>query len=398
MSEQARQTTKATPNIASIPGNVLQRQCDCGQHTGGSECEECRKKNEGTLQRAAVSPGPVNSVPPVVHDVLRSSGQPLDAATRSFMEPRFGHDFSQVRLHTDGRAAESARAVNALAYTVGRDVVFGAGQYAPVSMQGMRLLGHELTHVIQQDRVSNSDHTQLALGQANDSAEAEAEQVGRTINVSGGSTKFFDFIGRASPSLIWRQVAGAEAAVVPNEGLTQRSRSEDCSRYINQSGLASCEFYRCREANNGNQCGQSGYYLGYGLKYCERFSRVLRPILSEPGQRWLDRTRVCLMQHIQDHVPYHVPFDFNCDAVKRSAFDSHPNCYVQGGICFLPSSDWQRILNIIDSADNDLKQAIITGISCLANWGALVMPIHSTAAGGGLGGLMERDRRRVFGF
>ena len=63
-------------------------------------------------------------MPPIVHEVLHSPGQPLDPATRAFMEPRFGHDFSTVRVHTDARAAASARTVNALAYTVGRDVVF----------------------------------------------------------------------------------------------------------------------------------------------------------------------------------------------------------------------------------------------------------------------------------
>ena len=66
------------------------------------------------------------------------------------MEPRFGHDFSGVRVHTDARAAESAWSVNALAYTVGRDVVFGTGQYAPGTSGGRRLLAHELTHVVQQ--------------------------------------------------------------------------------------------------------------------------------------------------------------------------------------------------------------------------------------------------------
>jgi hypothetical protein len=79
-----------------------------------------------------------------------SSGQPLDSATRSFMEPRFGHDFGQVRLHTGRQAAESAQAINARAYTVGRDVVFGEGQYAPRTDTGRELLAHELTHVLQQ--------------------------------------------------------------------------------------------------------------------------------------------------------------------------------------------------------------------------------------------------------
>src|SRR5947209_15066228 len=78
-----------------------------------------------------------------------NSGQPLDAGTRAFMESRFGHDFSRVRVHTDSRAAESAQAINALAYTVGRNVVFGRGQYAPGTSEGSKLLAHELTHVVQ---------------------------------------------------------------------------------------------------------------------------------------------------------------------------------------------------------------------------------------------------------
>ena len=86
------------------------------------------------LQRVAVNASPTNGMPPIVHDVLRSPGQSLDRGTRAFMEPRFNHDFSGVRVHTDARAAESAQSVNALAYTVGHDVVFGAGQYTPTTM------------------------------------------------------------------------------------------------------------------------------------------------------------------------------------------------------------------------------------------------------------------------
>lgn len=108
------------------------------------------------LQRAAVNATFASEVPPIVHDVLRSPGQPLDAQTRAFMEPRFGHDFSNVRVHTDENAAESARAVDALAYTVGHNVVFGAGQYAPNTGVGRRLLAHELTHVAQQSNISQS--------------------------------------------------------------------------------------------------------------------------------------------------------------------------------------------------------------------------------------------------
>ncbi|RME18715.1 MAG: DUF4157 domain-containing protein, partial [Candidatus Zixiibacteriota bacterium] len=82
----------------------------------------------------------------IVHDALRPSGRPLDPSTRSFMEARFGHDFSRVRVHADGQAAAAARAVNARAYTLGQDVVFAGGQYAPDTLAGQRLLAHELTH------------------------------------------------------------------------------------------------------------------------------------------------------------------------------------------------------------------------------------------------------------
>src|SRR5579871_3534417 len=115
-------------------GTVLQRQCACGSHTRGAECEECKTKREAkeqnpSLQRTATNSDEIDQVPSIVYDVLRSPGQPLGATTRAFMESRFGRDFSRVRVHTDSKSAESARTVNALAYTVGRDLVFGADKY-----------------------------------------------------------------------------------------------------------------------------------------------------------------------------------------------------------------------------------------------------------------------------
>jgi hypothetical protein len=190
---------------------VLQRKCDCGQHTGGGDCEECKKKKpqerssrDPLLQRSASSRSSVKSVAPIVYEVLRSAGQPLDAGAQAYFESRFGgsfhavspqrasnpdagalkveaadtthereadqwadritsaspasktarftgtQDLSHVRVHTDPRAADSARSVNALAYTVGPDIVFAPGQYNPASPTGKRLLAHELTHVLQQ--------------------------------------------------------------------------------------------------------------------------------------------------------------------------------------------------------------------------------------------------------
>lgn len=167
--------TAAKPTFTPIADGVLQRACACGQHTGsGGECESCKQKREGTLQRAAISPSPVHDVPPIVHEVLRSPGQPLDTATRSFMKPRFGHDFSGVRVHTDAKAVESAQVVNALAYTVGRDVVFGTGWYAPHMHASRRLMAHELTHVVQQSRGVGLQ-PKRAMSQPGDASEREAD-------------------------------------------------------------------------------------------------------------------------------------------------------------------------------------------------------------------------------
>jgi Domain of unknown function (DUF4157) len=112
--------------------------------------DEAIRREEETVQRKALSDREISSAPPIVDDVLQSSGEPLEADTRRFFEKGFGYDFGAVRVHRDARAAESARAVHGEAYTVGRDVVFGAGQYAPATAVGQRLMAHELAHVVQQ--------------------------------------------------------------------------------------------------------------------------------------------------------------------------------------------------------------------------------------------------------
>jgi hypothetical protein len=138
------------------------------------------------IRRAPSAAGPAPAVaPPIVHDVLRSSGAPLDAPLRGEMESRFGHSFADVRVHADSRAAESARAVGAHAYAVGRDVVFGAGRYAPESIDGKRLIAHELAHVVQQRGASASLQPKLEIGAADDPAEREADAAAEAV--TGGS-------------------------------------------------------------------------------------------------------------------------------------------------------------------------------------------------------------------
>jgi Domain of unknown function (DUF4157) len=183
----ASYSTPAT--FAPVRRGLLQRKCACGGTPGPSgECESCRRKREtGGLQRAADHPSYLtpypSEVPPIVHEVLRSPGQPLDAATRAFMEPRFGHDFSQVRVRNDAQAGESARALSALAYTVGTDIMFADGQFRPETSLGRQLLAHELTHVVQQGgtATARSPHPRLTQDSAFSAAEEEAGRIATDI-------------------------------------------------------------------------------------------------------------------------------------------------------------------------------------------------------------------------
>jgi len=140
-----QEADRVAEQVMRVPESQLQRQCACGEG-----CSECQRDHPGQehrgLQLKRVNGdtlGPTEA-PPIVHEVLRSPGQPLDAATRAFMEPRFGHDFSRIRVHKDAAGARAAEAIHARAYTVGTRIVFENG------LQDRALLAHELTHVVQQ--------------------------------------------------------------------------------------------------------------------------------------------------------------------------------------------------------------------------------------------------------
>ncbi len=138
----------------SLDQSKLQRQ-------EGPEEEELRRQSieeEEEEEREAIQAKEVSSQPNKASSNLetninsmRGGGKPLPKSTRSFFEPRLGHDFSGVSVHTDEKAAETAQAANARAFTTGKDIVFGKGQFAPEKTEGKRLLGHELTHVLQQE-------------------------------------------------------------------------------------------------------------------------------------------------------------------------------------------------------------------------------------------------------
>jgi peptidoglycan hydrolase-like protein with peptidoglycan-binding domain len=144
--------------VMSMPGPRLQRTCTCAGSC--SKCQSQQSEHEHDLlltKRTQAGSGGSRVAPPVVHDVLSSTGQPLEAGARAFFEPRFGHDFSQVRVHTGTTATAAAQAVNARAFTVGKNIVFGAGGYQPQTPDGKRLLAHELAHTIQQGAATPTD-------------------------------------------------------------------------------------------------------------------------------------------------------------------------------------------------------------------------------------------------
>jgi hypothetical protein len=158
---------------------------------------------------------PTHEAPSIVHDVLRSPGQPLDATTQSFMEPRFGHNFSNVRIHADAQAAESARSVNALAYTVGQDVVFASNQYQPDTRAGQQLLAHELTHVVQQSSANGIDQPPdaLTINPSNDVYEQQAGVTARQVMTGVPISESLSTSGSA----LQRQTPGGDAQQKPPE-------------------------------------------------------------------------------------------------------------------------------------------------------------------------------------
>ena len=219
MSTAVRTQAQAAPtrSFTPAPKVVLQPKCTCGGEPGPTgKCPPCDEHEQRKLQRFAAGPSAPSAVPPIVHDVLQSPGQPLDAGTRSFMEPRFGHDFSQVRVHTDGHAAESARAVNALAYTVGRDIAFDHGQYRPYTHSGKQLLAHELAHTIQQGGVQRyAKDVQMGVA-ADTRLERDAEAAARavTAQADGLAPPVLPIATRVFHPTIARAPAGPED---PNE-------------------------------------------------------------------------------------------------------------------------------------------------------------------------------------
>lgn len=202
-----QEADKVAEQMILMPEPRQQIACSCG---GG--CPKCQDGygDRGQLQTktARAHSSETTEAPPIIHEVLNSPGQPLDSATRSFMESRFGHDFSRVRVHTDAKAAQSAQAVRALAYTVGRNIIMNTDQFQPQSKAGQQLLAHELTHVIQQNGVATGHGTD------NLSPSYHRPQAGQQSLAVARSTINYRFRLSAVPTAIYRQQPLVEPPIV----------------------------------------------------------------------------------------------------------------------------------------------------------------------------------------
>jgi hypothetical protein len=214
---------------------LRRRTCACGPDTSSGACAECETGHRAGLQRDAASSAWLGAAPPIVHEVLASPGQPLDVATRAYMEPRLGHDFSRVRVHADAKAAESARAVSALAYTVGRDVVFGAGQFSGESVAGRRLMAHELMHVVQQ-RDAPATSGEITIGSSEEASELEAREASARL---AGSEP----VGGSETSRMGRRLSrqfDPRAEPTPSPRVERPRRAGSALSYREATELAEC--------------------------------------------------------------------------------------------------------------------------------------------------------------
>ncbi|MBV9790677.1 MAG: DUF4157 domain-containing protein [Chloroflexi bacterium] len=281
------QQRPAQPSFTPARTGLPQRRCACGGIVGpDGECAACRAKRLAAEQKQRSRQTPAGP-PPIVQDVLRSPGQPLDPQTRAAVEPKFGHsfgsigvhaasdqiqtsltvggahtpheqqaqqvaeqvtqpgsspadgaryDFGAVRVHTGDRAASAARSLNADAFTYGRHIVFGAGQYAPSTSRGQRLLAHELTHVVQQQR-GVSGTIQRAITIQNPGAVAVNQPAGGTAT---NAQTVQGWINTLCPTGGWTVDAATGVVDSPDRATFCAARPAKGQAHFSQATPTSC--------------------------------------------------------------------------------------------------------------------------------------------------------------
>jgi hypothetical protein len=202
-----READRVADQVMRTPDSPAHARCACG-----GTCPRC------TAIMPAAQPGTAPDapadLPAIVAQGTRGGGAALDSDTRAFMEARFGRDFGDTRVHADGDAAASVRTVGALAYTVGSDVVFGAGPYAPHAPEGRRLLAHELAHVVQQQGAAAGTVQRAVAAQSDCPAEKHeapadalaeivaADDRARTMALDASYRTFAEWVALEDPSAL----------------------------------------------------------------------------------------------------------------------------------------------------------------------------------------------------
>lgn len=192
------------------------------------------KPSATPAQRSSATPsGSLVEAPPLVQQVLRSPGQPAAGDTRALLESRFGHDFGRVRIHSDSLAAESARQVQARAYTVGNDVVFGAGQYRPGTRSGLELMAHEFAHVVQQGGRPQALQARLTVGSPGTASEREADAAAAAVLQGRRVTP----LSRTTAHLARWKIDGSTATVTSEEDRLGQLPAKVSSNALNWVGI-----------------------------------------------------------------------------------------------------------------------------------------------------------------
>lgn len=177
------------------------------------KCKACEEEKLQLKSEKRTIAG--NDAPSTVHDVLNSGGQSLNNEIRTFFESRFGYDFSQVRVHTNAKAVESARAMNANAFTIANNIVFGAGQFAPRTTMGMKLLAHELAHTVQQGQCNEKRHTIFREQSGETERRSDPSSSSPMLSVPG--TELTLIPGPLSPFLLGARIPLPSSLRITNE-------------------------------------------------------------------------------------------------------------------------------------------------------------------------------------
>lgn len=234
----------------------VQRKCSC---SGGASCAKCEGAGQTDVHRKIQSASvDVESAPEGSIQAL-DSGQPLDGGTRASMESSLGHDFSQVRIHSDSKAASRTRELGSLAFTFGRDIFFDLGQYDPATSAGQWILAHELTHVVQQSGREGEGGLQSESGGSQHS-EAQASKAASAA-----------IAGAAVPTLSKGSAVRSVMLLTPDEfrnqlGATPDQKSAIAALFANKTFLALWEYLKKCPAAPKKDLGPLTLKVTPGLK------------------------------------------------------------------------------------------------------------------------------------